>query len=58
MDDRGRHLDKSTFFLSRTLTPVDTGGVARCSDGVVGGVVDLRSSNEEVKDVVAVDMIG
>lgn len=51
MDDRGRHLDKSTFALSRIPAPEDTGGVKETCDGVVGGDVDLLGF-KDVKGVV------
>jgi hypothetical protein len=57
MDDRGRHLDKSTFALSKIPAPEDTGGVQETCDGVVGGDVDLLGFKDG-KDVVTVDAGG
>ena len=57
IDDRGRHLDKSTLLLSSTLAPAVDKGVDNDCEGVVGGVVDLLGSNDDVREVDALDAL-
>lgn len=58
MDDRGRHLDKSTFPLSNTFGPKTTDCPGRDCKGLGGGDVDAFSSKEDVKSVEVVDSFG
>jgi hypothetical protein len=57
MDDRGRHLDKSTLLLSSTLTPETADGVGNDCEGVDGGVEDFLGSREEVIEVEVVEVL-
>ena len=58
MDDRGRHLDKSTLLLSRTGTPAVADGVGKICEGVVGGDVDFLGSKDDAREVGAVEVCG
>ena len=58
MDDLGRHLDRSTFPLSKTFGPKTTEGIERDCTGLGGGDVDAFSSKEDVKSVEVVDSFG
>jgi hypothetical protein len=58
MEDRGRHLDKSTFPLSSTFGPKITDRAEKVCRGLGGGDVDAFSSKGDVKSVEVVDSFG
>lgn len=58
IDDRGRHLERSTLLLSRILNPSVPDGVDMICDGVVGGEVDFLGPKDDAREVGAVEVFG